>query len=134
MIFFDALDRSIAPVVQGLSHRSRRHAAIAANVANADTPEYRAIDVTFGSHLDKARLGLRTTHPGHRSSNSGGGVSGRDQVVFSGGLTRRDGNDVDIDREMSKLARNQIEYQFLARRLSSKFGKLREAITGKANG
>jgi len=79
-------------------------------------------------------LGLRTTHPGHRSGGAGNGSAGRDQVVFSGGLVRRDGNDVDIDREMSKLARNQIEYQFLARRLSSQFGKLREAITGRAGG
>ena len=55
-------------------------------------------------------------------------------MVFSGGMPRRDGNDVDIDREMGKLARNQIEYQFLARRLSSKFNKLREAISGKAGG
>ena len=131
MNFFDAMDRSIAPVARGLDHRSRRHAAIAANVANADTPGYRAVDVTFGSQLAKVGLALRTTHSGHRT---GGGSPGRDQVVFSGGLARRDGNDVDIDREMSKLARNQIEYQFLARRLSSKFGKLREAITGRANG
>ena len=134
MNFLDAVDRSIAPVVQGLSQRSRRHAAIAANVANADTPGYRAVDVSFGSRLEKARLDLRTTHPGHRNGGTGNGSSGRDQVVFSGGLARRDGNDVDIDREMSKLARNQIEYQFLARRLSSKFGKLREAITGRAGG
>jgi flagellar basal-body rod protein FlgB len=130
--FFDALDRSIAPVVQGLGQRSRRHGAIASNVANADTPGYRAVDVSFGQQLQRARMGLRTTHPGHRNGSAGGGLSGRDAVVFSGGLPRRDGNDVDIDREMGKLAQNQIEYQFLARRLSSKFGKLREAITGKA--
>ena len=131
MNFFENLDRSIAPVVSGLDNRARRHAAVAANVANADTPGYRAIDVTFGGHLERARLALSTTHPGHRGAGSGSpGASSK--VVFSGGLERRDRNDVDIDREMSKLARNQIEYQFLARRLSGKFAKLREAITGRA--
>ena len=131
MNFLDALDRSIAPVKRGLDQRSQRHAAIASNVANADTPGYRAVDVSFGSHLRQARMSLLTTHPGHRGGRTGG-LSGRDQVVLSGGLARRDGNDVDIDREMGKLAQNQIEYQFLARRLSSKFGRLREAITGRA--
>jgi flagellar basal-body rod protein FlgB len=129
--FLDAIDRSIAPVVRGLDRRSQRHAAIAANVANADTPGYRAVDVSFGNQLEKARLALRTTDAAHRTGS--GGFPGRDAVVFSGGLARRDGNDVDIDREMGRLARNQIEYQFLARRLSSKFGKLREAITGRAS-
>jgi len=131
--FLDAIDRSIAPVVQGLDQRSRRHAAIASNVANADTPGYRAVDLSFGRQLEKASLGLATTHPGHRTGGTGG-LSGRDQLVLSGGLARRDGNDVDIDREMGKLAQNQIEYQFLARRLSSQFGKLREAITGRSTG
>ena len=134
MNFLDAIDRSITPVVRGLEQRSRRHAAIASNVANADTPGYRAVDVSFGRQLEKTGLDLDTTHPGHRGGSTGGGLSGQDQVVFSGGLMRRDGNDVDIDREMGNLAQNQIEYQFLARRLSSQFGKLREAITGRSTG
>ena len=133
MNFFDSIDRSIAPLAQGLGQRSRRHAAIASNVANADTPGYRAVDVSFGQHLQRARMGLRTTHSGH-IGGAGDGTSGRDAVVYSGGVPRRDGNDVDIDREMGKLAQNQIEYQFLARRLSSKFNKLREAISGRSGG
>lgn len=132
MNFFEAMDRTIAPVARGLEHRSQRHVAIASNVANADTPGYRAVDLSFGRQLEQARMGLATTHPGHR--NGSAGLAGRDALAWSGGLPRRDGNDVDIDREMAKLAKNQIEYQFLARRLSSQFGKLREAITGRANG
>ncbi len=52
-------------------------------------------------------------------------------MVAAGGTPRRDGNDVDIDREMAKIAQNQIEYQFLTRMLGSRFRKLKEAITGR---
>ncbi|MBI5017360.1 MAG: flagellar basal body rod protein FlgB [Deltaproteobacteria bacterium] len=131
MGFLEALDRSVGPLAAGLDRRSRRHAALAANVANADTPGYRAIDVPFAAALAQAAstLLLAATDARHLQ----GPVSaGQDSVILSGGAPRRDGNDVDVDREMGKLARNQIEYQFLSRALSRRFGRLREAITGRA--
>jgi len=129
--FLDALDRSIAPVVQGLSYRSDRHAAIASNIANADTPGYRAMDVSFSGTLRQAGLRLAATHPRHRTAAAP--QAGGDRVVLTGGEQRRDGNDVNVDREMAHLARNQIEYQFLTRALGGRFRKLKEAITGRAS-
>jgi len=128
--FFDAMDGAIAPVVRGLAYRTSRHEAIASNVANADTPGYRAVDLTFGRALEKSRLLLQTTHPRHRG---GSRLQATDRLVLSGGEPRRDGNDVNVDREMAQLARNQIEYQFLSRALAGRFRKLREAITGRAS-
>jgi flagellar basal-body rod protein FlgB len=128
--FFDAMDGAIAPVVRGLEYRTRRHEAIASNIANADTPGYRAVDLTFGRALEGAGLALRTTDPRHLSRAR---VPARDQVVLSGGEPRRDANDVNVDREMSQLARNQIEYQFLSRALAGQFRRLKDAITGRAS-
>lgn len=130
MGLLDAVDRSIAPAVGGLHYRASRHGAIASNIANADTPGYRAVDVSFAGTLGRAGLPLAVTHPAHRR---GVRLSGADRVVLSGGEPRRDGNDVDVDRQMALLARNQIEYQFLSRALGGKFRKLKEAITGRAN-
>ncbi|MHB8767335.1 MAG: flagellar basal body rod protein FlgB [Deferrisomatales bacterium] len=129
MGFLSAVDRSTAPLVQGLDRRERRHAAIAANIANADTPGYRAVDVAFDRVLERAGLALTTSHPLHRP---GARAAGRDHLVLSGGPVRRDGNDVEVDREMVSLARNQIEHQFLTRALGGRFRKLKEAITGRA--
>ena len=131
MGFLDALDRSVGPLASGLDLRTRRQSAIAANIANADTPGYRGVDVSFAAALGRAgsTLPLTGTDPRHLT---GAGSSGGDSLVLSGGALRRDGNDVDVDGEMGKLARNQIEYQFLARALGSKFRKLKEAITGRA--
>lgn len=130
MAFLEGLDRSVAPMVRGLEMRNRRHSAIAANVANVDTPGYRAVDITFEAELDGARLRLATTDPRHRSGRGAAQGIGRPTPV--GGQPRRDGNDVDIDREMIKLAENQIEYQFLARALGGHFRRIKEAITGRA--
>lgn len=132
MGFLEALEGRVGVVAQGLEARSRRHAAIAANIANADTPGYRAVDVSFSELLARAggTLPLSATDPRHLS---GAILPGRDRVVLTGGAQRRDGNDVDVDREMGKLAKNQIEYQFLARALGGRFRKLKEAITGRAS-
>lgn len=113
--------------------RATRQSAIATNIANADTPGYRGMDVSFAAALGRAgsTLALTLTDPRHAQGAAAAG-SGGDTLVLSGGAPRRDGNDVDVDREMGKLARNQIEYQFLARTLGRKFSKLREAITGRS--
>jgi flagellar basal-body rod protein FlgB len=118
---------------RGLELRTRRQAAVAANVANADTPGYRALDVSFAGAFEAAagRLALTTTHGSHLS---GLRSAGSDSLVLSGGTPRRDGNDVNIDSEMVKLAQNQIEYQFLARAANGKFRKLKEAISGRTSG
>ena len=132
MGFLEALEGTVGGMARGLEARSRRQAAIAANIANADTPGYRAVDVSFTELLARAgaSLPLSATDPRHLS---GAPLAGRDQVILTGGSQRRDGNDVDVDREMGKLAKNQIEYQFLARALGGKFRKLKEAITGRAS-
>jgi flagellar basal-body rod protein FlgB len=119
----------VAPLTQGLERRTRRHAAIAANIANADTPGYRAVDISFGRALEQASLALATTHPRHLQSAR---PLPQDQLVLTGGTIRRDENDVDVDQEMAKLARNQIEYRFLTRALGGRFRKIKEAITGRA--
>jgi flagellar basal-body rod protein FlgB len=124
----DALDRTVAPLTRGLEHRTRRHAATAANIANADTPGYRAVDVSFRSALERAGLSLARTNPRHLQGSRPPPPS---DLVLVGGASRRDGNDVDVDREMVELARNQIEYRFLARALGGRFRRLKEAITGR---
>ncbi|GAB4246387.1 MULTISPECIES: flagellar basal body rod protein FlgB [Deferrisoma] len=128
MGFLQAMDGAVGPLVDELRYRQRRQAVIAANVANADTPGYRALDVRFERALERAGLPMARTHPRHLG---GARAPGRVEVVAAGGVPRRDGNDVDIDREMAKLAQNQIEYQFLTRVLGARFRKLKEAISGR---
>jgi flagellar basal-body rod protein FlgB len=121
----------VDPLARQMAYRMSRHAAISANVANADTPGYSAVDVSFSAALEGAGLRLATTHANHLGGQRN--LQLRDRLQLSGGEPRRDGNDVDIDAEMVKLARNQIEYQFLTRRLGGKFQKIKEAISGRTS-
>lgn len=130
MAVFDVIDAGVAPIANHLRHRAARNSAIAANIANIDTPGYKAVDVTFKSALEEAGVRMDRTNPNHL--NHSGLSSGGFDVVEIGGDPRRDGNDVNIDHEMVQLAQNQLEYRFLARSLARRFNKLREAITGRA--
>lgn len=129
MVIFDTIDKGVAPLAEHLLHRAARNSAIASNIANIDTPGYKAIDVSFKRALAEAGMKMDRTSRGHMNAP---GLSGTMELVELGGQPRRDGNDVSIDREMVRLAQNQLEYRFLARSLARKFNRLREAITGRA--
>ncbi|MFN8224894.1 MAG: flagellar basal body rod protein FlgB [Gaiellales bacterium] len=113
-------DTSITLLEKAMVGAGRRHEALSANVANANTPGYRRIDVDFHSALSAAM-----------------GSSDRDKeladVVFSPendamGSVRADGNGVDVDREMAALTENNLEYQAIAGVLRQRFRALETVI------
>jgi flagellar basal-body rod protein FlgB len=83
------------------SHAARRQMAIAENVANADTPGYRARDLTAfaESYRSSADDAPRQTRPGHLGAVAGAG--GADLVERTGaGHLSPNGNSVSLEREM----------------------------------
>jgi flagellar basal-body rod protein FlgB len=116
----------------GLSGLARRQEALAGNIANVDTPEYQRRDAAFETEL-LAKLGgggprLAVTDPRHISTGPP-----RGSLLFSGpegnGMAtyRNDGNDVDIDFEMTRLADTQLRYQLLTQATTSRFATLAQA-------
>jgi flagellar basal-body rod protein FlgB len=79
-----------------------RHEALAANIANADTPGYQARDIDFHSTLQDAL-----------SAGPTASAAGDFAVRAEPATMRADGNGVDIDVETSKLAENTLEYEAL---------------------
>ncbi len=80
-----------------------RQAVTAANVANADTPAYKARDITpFSSILDQTSLQLAVTAPGHMAlpEAESAGVSEIDQ---SSGDPSASGNTVNLEQELGKF-------------------------------
>ncbi len=113
----------------------KKHKCIASNIANADTPGYRAQRFEFEKQLQAAVYGsdelpLYTTHPRHIPSAppSLEEVEGRAYRVFW--PLRNDENSVDVDREMAKLAENQILYNSIAQAFALQVAKLKYAIGG----
>jgi flagellar basal-body rod protein FlgB len=115
-----ALGRQMTRAVQ-------RQAVAAGNLANLDTPGYRARDVQFGDELDRQLgAGLRATDPRHLGSSSG-----PDRGVASeapGLQARRDGNNVQLDRELLSLGRASGEFNRAQTVLAAKFRLVRYAI------
>lgn len=98
-----------------------RHKVIAQNVANANTPGFRAQEVAFEEHLLRS---LREPGPGAEDVHP--------EVRWVEGLVpRMDGNNVDIDREVAELNKNALKYETYTQLLATKLSMMRSAITGR---
>ncbi len=130
------LDRILDPTFDGLSKALdlswRRNEAIASNVSNADTPGYRAIDLDFSGELDRAfgnqDKQLATTSTKHFTV--GGDPQSSHLVADFSGATKPDGNNVDIDLQMGRLAQNRAQYTNAANLMRKKFSILQTIIRG----
>ena len=123
--------------MESLSQRNRRNEVITANIANAETPGFRAFGYDFEKQLqDLAKtnetIGVKTTDPRHlkNSFTSADGTIKPDVYVRPTESVDEDGNTVDMDAEMAELAQNQILFRTAVETLNRKIGTLRYAING----
>ena len=136
------LDTYLGVHTQALKVREQRTELLARNLANADTPGYKAQDLDF-------RAALAATSPGSGAGGFAGPVAtqaghiGHDiNAALDGGSTSAflkyrtplapslDGNTVDAQLEQAAFADNAVRYQATLQFLSSKFRSLLTAITG----
>ncbi|MBT9503407.1 MAG: flagellar basal body rod protein FlgB [Burkholderiaceae bacterium] len=101
---------------QALVLRSERQRLIASNIANADTPGYKARDMDFSRALKEATgslgasSGMATTQAGHISPPAG--ARSEAQMLYGApSQTNLDNNSVDMDRERASFADNSIKYE-----------------------
>jgi flagellar basal-body rod protein FlgB len=124
-------------IQEGMDLAMARRRLIASNLANAETPGYKAVDVDFERYLREAQgpagsvaqEGMILTHAKHmRPIAMDPHLPLRWTMEISGGL-RADQNTVDMEREMGKMAQNQIRFQALTEALNRMFALLQEAAT-----
>ena len=121
---------------KGLSVSWMRNAVIRNNIANIETPNFKASDVEFETFLLRSLekpgfVGART-HPGHREIGSKNldFESVYPKVYQRKDLSMRmDGNNVDIESENVKLAQNSLYYNTMLEKMNSELRRLRMAIT-----
>src|ERR1700730_7525114 len=124
-INFSGTDNYLRAAMSGLAARQR---TIANNIANVDTPGFKASEVRFEDAL-KTAIG------------SGRGRTVADQSLLNHSVsqptlldstsTRADGNNVDIDREMEMLGEANRNCSALTQIMSSRIGIMRNVITGR---
>ena len=127
------LDNTFGIHEQSLKLHARRAEVIAGNIANADTPGFKARDFDFKTMLQRevsAPQRMATTQKGHMQMESGI-VSPSEMAYRIPTQPSLDGNTVDSQIEHTVYAENAVEYQANLRFLSGKIQALRKAITGQ---
>jgi len=104
-----------------------KHQAIAANIANIETPGYKRVDLdkTFETQLQSLLKSGDTEALGkfqHKLT-----------IDTDSPSVRPDGNNVELENEMLAMNRNAMEYEFLSKYVGKAFGRINTAITGNVS-
>ena len=127
-------DKTTRALAASLKFRQMRQELIASNIANAETPGYKAKKIDFEEALARAldtdeQQTLKTTDSKHFNVG-GGGFKNLEPEIYeeSGGIVSPDGNTVDRDQEMADMAENKIMYDASVQLLNKKLGLMKYAV------
>lgn len=128
----DLFSGTISSLQNSLDYASAKNRVISTNISNVDTPGYKSKNAVFknvlndaiGSSLEAKRT--KTKHiPFNKMNNQPYQIVTNNHTAY-----HPNGNNVDIDKEMTELAKNQIYYNSLVDRINGKFGSLQTVIRG----
>lgn len=134
---FPDLFKTTDMLAHGLDAAQLRQDTIANNIANVDTPGFKASSVEFESYMkdalenDGEGFQLKTTSDKHIQIGASDAQDVQPQVVTDDNTMRMDGNSVDIDAQMSALAKNTVWYNTLTMKLNGELNRLKTAIDGR---
>jgi flagellar basal-body rod protein FlgB len=123
-INFSGADSYLEAAMSGLAARQR---VIANNVANVDTPGFKASEVRFEDVLSTA---LSRAKPGTTVDQSKLDATTTKTSLVDATSGRADGNNVDVDREMEMMSEANLNYSALTQAMSTRLGILRNVISG----
>lgn len=136
----DRLDQDLSLYRNALSLRSQRQELLASNIANADTPHYKARDLDFKGALGVAlgargaapggQLTLARTRAGHLAAEGGAtaGAGVQYRAEYQGAV---DGNTVNMDVERAAFAENALQLEALITFINGRLRTLQSAIQGQ---
>ena len=134
-----SLEQKISVLSQAMNLRTQRHQVLASNIANADTPNYKARDFSFEGAMRIAMSGnltaggveLARTSAGHMDGAGNGGPA---SLMYRADVQSAvDGNTVDMDVERSNITENALQYQILTQLISEQFKGVRSALASTSS-
>ena len=122
---------------KGLNMMSTRQNLISSNISNVDTPGFKASDIDFQAQLREAlgskdSLNLRSTNEKHFGPNTSSIGDITPDPFEEDAAAKSNGNNVDIDNEMAKMAENQIMYNATIQLMMKRGATVRAAVTESA--
>jgi flagellar basal-body rod protein FlgB len=120
---FDAVDR----MSDALTFHRDRHSVLAGNLANLDTPGYKPLDLERRDPVAAPNLPMAVTEPGHLQAANG--PAGENLVDSSDPNPSVDGNAVNLEREMAKVAANRVRYGTTSELVSRRLALLKYAAS-----
>ena len=130
---------TISLLERSLNLRSLQHRVLASNIANMDTPNYKAVELAVaeemsGNQNPASGIQLVQTQHSHLPLKHNAADNVKLKIAKPPEFSLRgDGNTVDLDRTMGSLAENTLLYKTAAQIISQKFSGLKNVIKGGSN-
>ena len=134
----DVNDKTLKALASSLNFRQMRQEIISSNIANAETPGYKSKRVDFEAALARAldvddQQQLNTGDSRHFDVGSGGFGNLQPEIYEDpNGVVSDDGNTVDRDAELARMAENKILYDATVQLINKKLGLMKYAV-GSSN-
>jgi flagellar basal-body rod protein FlgB len=133
----DNMFSSVNSLQKGLNASWLRNEVISNNIANVDTPGFKASHVRFEDLMAEAAgtetdgVAMAVTNERHIPGLTSDAIQNVEPQIIQDDTTstRLDGNNVNVDNEMVELAKNSINYYTTVSKVNSEFRKLSKAIT-----
>ncbi len=127
-------DKTFKALEASLKFRQLRQELIASNIANAETPGYKAKKIDFEEALARAldtdgQMGMNVTDERHFNVGNGGFNNLKPEIYEDpNGIVSMNGNNVDRDKEMAEMAENKIMYDASVQMINKKLALLKYAV------
>ncbi|MDP1652681.1 MAG: flagellar basal body rod protein FlgB [Rhodocyclaceae bacterium] len=136
----DRLEQNLSSIRNALGVRGYRQELLASNIANADTPHYKARDIDFKAALGAAMgsRGAAAVAPVTLARTQAGHLGDGDASPYGGAVRYRaeyqgavDGNTVNMDVERAAFAENALQVEALITFINGRFRTMQTAIQGQ---
>jgi flagellar basal-body rod protein FlgB len=133
----DVNDKTLKALTTALNFREMRQELISSNVANANTPGFKAKKMDFEEALARAldvdgQMQMGVTDGRHHTVGNGGFNNLEPEIYDNpNGVVSENGNTVDVEAEMAQMAENKLMYDALVQLINKKMGIMKYAINSE---
>lgn len=132
-----AIDKAFDFQEKALTLRGYRQQLLASNIANADTPNYKAVDIDFSKALQAARsvqsgVELAKTSLLHLDGKHANGAAGIKPMYRTSVQPSIDGNTVDTNIEQAGFSENALNYLATLQFINGRLKDIQEAVRGNS--